>query len=102
VMSKDPATIDFATSYLQINAIGEPFMAASSVLSGALQGAGDTKSTMWIALVSHWLFRLPIAWWLTQHMGPTGTWIAMTASVILSTIAVAIRFQAGGWVHKRV
>jgi MATE family multidrug resistance protein len=104
MMSKDPSTIAYTTTYLQINAIGEPFLAANSVFSGALQGAGDTKTTMWIALVTHWLVRLPLAWVLALNMGmgTNGAWIAMTTSVIISTILVAIRFQSGAWVHKRV
>jgi putative MATE family efflux protein len=102
--SHDQATIAYTTSYLQINAICEPFLAANSVLSGGLQGAGDTKVTMWIAVISHWLVRLPVAWLLALVLGwgCNGAWIAMCTSVILSTFAVAARFQSGGWVHKRV
>lgn len=100
----DPATIDYTTSYLQINAIAEPFLAVNSVLSGALQGAGDTKVTMWISIVSHWIIRLPLAWFVAIQMGvgANGAWIAMTTSCIVSTIAVAVRFQTGGWVNRRV
>jgi putative MATE family efflux protein len=102
--ANDPATIDYTTSYLQINAISEPFLSVNSVLSGALQGAGDTKITMWIAIVAHWIVRLPLAWFLAVQMGvgANGAWIAMTTSCIISTIAVAVRFQTGGWVYRKV
>jgi putative MATE family efflux protein len=100
----DAATIDCTTSYLQINAAGAVFQAINSVLSGALQGAGDTKVTMWISIVSHWIVRLPLAWWLAVCLGldANGAWIAMAASATISSIAVAVRFQTGGWADRKV
>lgn len=102
--ANDPATIECTTSYLQINAFGAVFQAVNSVLSGALQGAGDTKVTMWISIVSHWVIRIPLAWLLSVHMGigANGAWIAMAASATLSAVAVAVRFQTGGWVSRKV
>ncbi|HEY9791081.1 MAG TPA: MATE family efflux transporter [Candidatus Obscuribacterales bacterium] len=104
LMSHDAATIEYTTTYLQINAIGEPFLSVNSALSGALQGAGDTKITMWIALFSHWVVRLPLAWLLADKfgMGVNGVWTAMATSVVVSTALIVIRFQSGAWVHKRV
>ena len=100
----DAATIECTTNYLQINALGAVSQAVNSVLSGALQGAGDTKVTMWISIVSHWIIRLPLAWLLAVYMGmgANGAWIAMAASATISAIAVAVRFQSGGWVNRKV
>ncbi len=100
----DSATIECTTSYLQINAVGAVSQAINSVLSGALQGAGDTKTTMWISIVSHWAIRLPLAWILSVYMGmgASSVWVAMAASATISAIAVAIRFQTGGWVNRQV
>ncbi|CAN5486101.1 MATE family efflux transporter [soil metagenome] len=100
----DPATIECTTSYLQINAIGAVGQAINAVLSGALQGAGDTKVTMWISIVSNWIIRLPLAWLLAVYMGmgANGAWIAMAASATIAAIAVAVRFKTGGWVDRKV
>ncbi|MBA3995074.1 MAG: hypothetical protein C0469_16270 [Cyanobacteria bacterium DS2.3.42] len=100
----DPATIEATTSYLQIGAIGAVSQAVNAILSGALQGAGDTKITMWISIVSNWIIRLPLAWILSLQMGmgANGVWIAMTASATISAIAVALRFHTGGWVNRKV
>lgn len=102
--ANDPATIHATTSYLQINAVGAIFQAVNSVLSGALQGAGDTKTTMWISVISHWIIRLPLAWILSicMGMGANGAWISMASSATLSAIAVVIRFQTGGWANRKV
>ncbi len=102
--ANDPATIECTTSYLQIGAVGAVSQAVNAVLSGALQGAGDTKVTMWISIVCNWIIRLPLAWLLCLHMGmgADGAWISMAASATISAIAVAVRFQSGGWVHRKV
>lgn len=102
--AQDPATVECTTRYLQINAVGAISQAVNAVISGALQGAGDTKSTMWISIVSNWVVRLPLAWLLAVYvgMGADGAWIAMSASATLSAIAVVARFQSGGWVNRKI
>lgn len=102
--ANDPATIECTISYLQINAVGAVFQAVNSVLSGALQGAGDTRMTMWISIVCNWVIRLPLAWLLSVFMGmqSDGVWIAMAASASISAVAVSIRFQTGGWINRKV
>jgi putative MATE family efflux protein len=100
----DIATVEATTSFLQINAIGAVFQGINAVISGALQGAGDTKITMWISIVCYWIIRLPLAWMLVVGlgMGASGAWISMAASATISAIAMSVRFQTGGWVHRRI
>ncbi len=102
--ANDAATIECTTRYLQINAFGAVFQAVNSVLSGALQGAGDTRATMWISIVCNWVIRLPLAWLLSVliGIGSDGVWIAMATSASISAIAVSIRFQTGKWVTRSV
>jgi MATE family multidrug resistance protein len=103
-MSQDPKTIEYTVSYLRINAIAEPFLALGMVLSGALQGAGDTKTPMWISVVSNWIVRLPLAWMLaiTLHLGPTGAWISMAVSVLMTAVLVTWRYQSKAWIRQKV
>lgn len=103
-MSHDSQTIVYTSSYLRINAYCEPFLAINMILSGALQGAGDTRVPMWASVFGNWVVRLPLAWFLAIYLGwgPSGAWWAMTTSILVSTAIVAVRFQTGGWVHQRV
>jgi putative MATE family efflux protein len=104
VMSQDPKTIEYTISYLRINSIAEPFLALGMVLSGALQGAGDTKTPMWISIVSNWIVRLPMAWILALSLsyGPTGAWISMAVSVLMTAFLVTWRYQSKAWIRQRV
>jgi MATE family multidrug resistance protein len=103
-MSHDPETIKITADYLRINALAEPFLAVNMILSGALQGAGDTKITMWISIFGNWVVRLPLAWYLAMIAGynATGAWIAMSASVVVSSLMIAWRFQSGVWTKQKV
>jgi putative MATE family efflux protein len=104
LMSSDATTIGYTISYLRINAIAEPMLAISMVLSGALQGAGDTQVSMWISLVAQWLIRLPLAWLLALHfhLGPQGAWISMTTSMYCLAILMTLRYQSKAWIKIQV
>lgn len=103
-MSSDPYTTHYTEDYLRINALCEPFLALGMVLSGGLQGAGDTKTPMWITLFCNWILRLPLAWYLvlTMSLGPIGAWISMSASCIVMGLLTAWRFQSRAWIKTHV
>jgi len=85
--------------YLRINMIAEPFMALGIVMGGSLQGAGDTRGTMWVIIRAMWLIRLPLAYYLVvvAGLGATGAWVAMTLSMTVQGLLMARRFQQGVW-----
>jgi len=103
-MSTDIGTIAYTTSYLRINCLAEPFLALAMVLTGALQGAGDTKSPMWFTIITNWLVRLPLAYFLAiaLHLGPEGVWWAMTTSILLQAVLVTWRFHSKAWLTVKV
>jgi len=103
-MSRDPITQGFVVSYLQINALSQPFLAQGMILSGALQGAGDTKSPMWIAFFSNWIVRLPVAYVLALvlNMETAGCWWSMTISCTIMGLLCAWRFKSLAWTKAHV
>lgn len=103
-MCKDQQTIEYVVSYLQVNAISEPFLALAMILGGAFQGAGDTKTPMWITILSNWIIRLPLAYYLSikLDLGPTGVWWAMTGSVVIMGLVTAWRYKARTWTKLHV
>ncbi|OMF46951.1 hypothetical protein BK138_32550 [Paenibacillus rhizosphaerae] len=66
--------IDMVTTALEIDAFAQPFLAVVLVLTGALHGAGDTKSPMYSTTIGMWLFRVVgvyvyIEEWVLQEYG---------------------------------
>lgn len=95
-----PDVIESGSWYLRINAISEPFLAVSMILSGALRGAGDVNVPLGFSLFALWGIRLPLAYYLTVVLGLphfNGIWIAMTTSVIIESMLIAARFAQGRW-----
>ena len=104
IFTSDKHVVPLIVSYLLINAVSEPFLAVGMVLRGALQGAGDTRTPMWISVLTLWVIRLPLAWFLARYVGyaASGAWIAMSASTILSGLLVAAWFKWGTWRTLRI
>lgn len=103
-MSHDPKAVEYTVNYIRINCLSEPFLAVNLVLSGALQGAGDSRLPMWVSIFHNWIIRLPLAYYLAIHlgMGPNGAWIAMATSVVVSALLIAWRYQSGKWIETKV
>lgn len=99
VVTKNPSVLEETARYLRINMLSEPFMALSVILAGGLQGAGDTKGTMWVIIVAMWCIRLPLAYFLaiTMGHGATGVWIAMVTSMNIQGMLMTWRFHKGVW-----
>lgn len=98
-LTKDPAVLEETVRYLRINMLSEPFMAFSVILAGGLQGAGDTRGTMWIIIIAMWVIRLPLAYFFSiiLHYGATGAWIAMVISMNMQGMLMIWRFHKGHW-----
>ncbi|MGO9950744.1 MAG: MATE family efflux transporter [Dissulfurispiraceae bacterium] len=95
----NPAVLAETVRYLRFNMLSEPFMAISVVLGGGLQGAGDTRGTMWVIGTAMWLIRLPMAYLLALVLGygATGVWIAMIVSMFIQGLLMVRRFHSGKW-----
>lgn len=99
LLTKDHAVLAETARYLRFNMLSEPFMALSTILGGGLQGAGDTRGTMWVIIAAMWFIRLPLAYYLAlaAGYGATGVWIAMITSMAFQGILMTLRFQRGRW-----
>ncbi len=99
ILTGEPSVLAETTRYIRFNMLSEPFLALSTVMGGGLQGAGDTKGTMWVIIISMWLIRLPLASFLALFMGfgAPGVWSAMVISMICQGIMMAWWFHRGKW-----
>ena len=82
----------------------QPFFALAIVLSHAIKGAGDTRSTMVIGYVSLFVFRLPAAYLLGIYfdLGLTGVWYGLCGEMVIRGLLFTGRFVQGGWLKTQV
>lgn len=100
----DPKVVPLAASYLWLNGITEPFLALAMVLTGALQGAGQTRLPTAATIVTLWFVRLPLTYYLaiTMKLGAWGAWAAMSGSTLLSGLAILAVFKWSNWKDTEV
>jgi len=74
-------------------------MAISIILSFALNGAGDTRKSMYATLVSMALIQIPLAYILPVYFefGIAGIWIAVITGIIVQALLLTIMYLSGGW-----
>jgi MATE family multidrug resistance protein len=63
-----------------------------TVASGALRGAGDTRATFVIHLVSHWGVGMPFVLFLAARLGAPGVWWGLTLGLTAAAVALVSRF----------
>ena len=94
--------ISLTASYLHIACYSEPFLALGMVLTGALQGAGETISPTITTIVSMIVIRLPLSYLMLRWYGPVGAWVAMSLSTVVQGIMVVYIFRNGKWRETQV
>ncbi|MBB2182411.1 MATE family efflux transporter [Lachnospiraceae bacterium MD1] len=64
-------------------------------LPNALRAANDVKYTMWVSMISMWIWRIAFSYILaiTLEIGVLGVWIAMTIDWLFRSICFVVRFR---------
>lgn len=85
IYTSDPAVIAVASGLLFVGAFFQLFDGVQVVGTGALRGAGDTRTPMICHAVFYWLVGLPLGAWLCFRAGwgAKGFWIGFCAALIL-------------------
>ncbi len=89
--------------YLRIVCWVEPFAAVGIVLSGALNGAGETRIPRTITFATMGL-RLAFVY-LALHaweLGVRGAWLALAATPLLGAVLTWTAWRKGAWMRTKV
>jgi len=94
-----PDVVTLAATCLMIGAIEEPFIALAMAHQGTLRGAGDTKSSAWVAFIGVWLVRLPLVYLFVKVLGwgLVGVWAMMPVDWMVRAVAFRIMYLKGRW-----
>lgn len=88
---------------IRIVGLGQPLQAAGFVLGGALRGAGDTKTTLYVGAASMWGVRLTLAYTfgVVLGWGVPGIWIGWVSDWSTRGLAFLWAFKRGWWASPR-
>ena len=90
IYTADVALIPPATTLLFVAAFFQLFDGMQTVATGALRGAGDTRTPMLCHLIFYWLVGLPLGAYLCFHLGwgAPGLWTGLSVALIFIGIAL--------------
>lgn len=99
LLEPNPVVVNEIVKYIYICMIAEPFIALNLAMTGALNGAGDTKATMFYAILNVWVLRLPLAYILGIALGfhAAGIWWALNSGFFLQSALSTRRFISKKW-----
>jgi putative MATE family efflux protein len=103
-MNKDVAVEKYATMALRTISLGYVFFGVGMVITSAFNGAGDTKTPMFINLVCFWAMQIPLAYMLavSLHWGPSGVFYAILITETTLTLVSIVIFRRGAWKKVKV
>jgi MATE family, multidrug efflux pump len=100
----DPTVVRLGRQLLQFLSVSGLFITVALTYTGGLQGTGDTRSPLYITLVSQVLLPPGICFFLTQtgHLQASGVWTAILVGHMTRCLLSVLRFQQGKWRHIAV
>lgn len=104
VFTSDVNVVRVASRLLSIAALAQPFMTIQGVFTGALRGAGDTRSPMIAGGVSAWVVRTGATYLAVMVLDRPVEWAwwAMTADWVVRSVWVWLVFRRGRWQEVQV
>ena len=101
--TNDTKTIEEASLYLKIVGLSQIPLAFNFVLSGALRGAGDSRRTLRINLISLWVVRIVPAFLLSGYFHDIiWVYVAMISDTFVKALFLWRAFDKGEWKKIKV
>jgi Na+-driven multidrug efflux pump len=95
----EPGVVDIGVQLLRVLSLSGLFIAVALTYQGGLQGTGDTKSPLYITLVSQIVVPLGVCFVIqrTGTLDPIDIWLAILAGHATRCTLSVLRFNQGKW-----
>lgn len=99
IFTPDAEVIRLSAICLQLSATIQVPQVISSILSGGMRGAGDTKWTFIVMLISMWTVRIPLNLLFIRGMSLAlpAAYVAMNTDICVRCIGFFLRYRTGKW-----
>lgn len=97
----EPEVVDIGVQLLRVLSVSGLFITVALAYTGGLQGTGDTKSPLYISIISQILVPLGICFVIQQtgKLDPIDIWLAILAGHATRCVLSVLRFRQGQWRH---
>jgi len=95
----DAVVVDIGAQLLRVLSVSGLFITVALAFTGGLQGTGDTKSPLYISMISQILVPLGICFVIqeTGTLAPIDIWLAILAGHATRCVLSVLRFRQGWW-----
>ncbi|MEO7538749.1 MAG: MATE family efflux transporter [Pyrinomonadaceae bacterium] len=95
----DPAAVEIGVQLMRVLSVSGLFISTALTYTGGLQGTGDTKSPLYISIISQVIVPLGICFVIreTWSLEPIHIWIAILVGHITRCLLSVGRFGQGKW-----
>src|SRR5438132_4303754 len=95
----DAVVVDIGVQLLRVLSVSGLFITVALAFTGGLQGTGDTKSPLYISMISQILVPLGICFVIqeTGTLAPIDIWLAILAGHATRCVLSVLRFRQGRW-----
>lgn len=102
LFTNDREVIRLGDQYLTIVSSFYILFTLMFIYNGIMRGAGDTFIPMFFSLISLWLIRIPLAWFLSRRLGAEGIWWAIPAGWFIGLSLSFGYYKTSRWKKKSV
>jgi putative MATE family efflux protein len=95
----EPVVVEIGAQLLRVLSVSGLFIAVALTYTGGLQGTGDTRSPLYISIVSQIIVPLGICFVIdrTGTLDPIDIWVAILVGHAIRCLLSVIRFNQGRW-----
>ena len=95
----DPAVVEIGVQLLRVLSVSGLFIATALTYTGGLQGTGDTKSPLYISIISQVIIPLGICFVIRRlgQLEPIDIWVAILIGHATRCGLSVFRFNQGKW-----
>jgi len=102
LFTNDSEVVRIGDQYLTIVSSFYIIFTLMFIFNGVTRGAGDTLIPMFFSILSLWIIRIPMAWFLSGKIGATGIWWAIPAGWVIGMVLSYFYYKSGRWKKKAV
>ena len=95
----EPAVVEIGVQLLRVLSVSGLLIAVALTYTGGLQGTGDTRSPLYISIISQIIVPLGTCFVIqqTSTLDPIDIWLAILAGHATRCVLSVIRFRQGKW-----
>lgn len=95
----EPSVVQIGTQLMRVLSVSGLFIAVALTYTGGLRGTGDTKSPLYISIISQVIIPLSICFVVrtVSHLDGIDIWLAILAGHVSRCVLSVVRFNQGKW-----